>query len=165
MPNYWMLVTTPENYQITENLRFTIQGVKTKQRKKAQRMQQGDRMLYYVKFIKKFPAIATITSTCWEDHEVVWKAERGAEDFPYRVQIKPDIVLDEADYLDAYQLGPGLQYVRRWVPEDWYLAFQEPLHLLPQRDFSLIYEEMRKIVQPNTAPVARALRYPNKTKR
>ena len=155
MPNYWMLVTTLENYRITQGLGFTVQGVKAKQRKKAQRMQQGDRVLYYLKFIQKFPAIATITAPFWEEHKAIWKPERGREDFPYRVQIRPDIVLEEEEYLDAHQLGPGLHYVRRWVPEDWYLAFQEHLHLLPQRDFSLIYEEMRKVARRREVSAAR----------
>jgi hypothetical protein len=42
-------------------------------------------------------------------------------------------------------LGPRLDYVKRWAPENWPLAFWDRLHLLPQRDFRLIEGEMERI--------------------
>ena len=36
-------------------------------------------------------------------------------------------------------------YIRRWPPENWYLAFQGNLHLLPKDDFFLIEAEMKKL--------------------
>ena len=55
-------------------------------------------------------------------------------------------MLDEAQYIDARQLAPRLDYVRRWAPEDWYIAFaQTNLHLLPKRDFGLVEDEMRRL--------------------
>ena len=154
MPNYWMLVITPENYLITQEHEFTIQGVRAKHRRKAQRMQPKDRLLYYIRPLQKFPAVATIISTFLEDHQPIWKGTNPQEDFPYRVQIRADTVLEEEEYLDARQLGPTLQYVRRWIPEEWHLAFYEDLHLLPQRDFSLIEEEMRKLARRREASPA-----------
>ena len=50
----------------------------------------------------------------------------------------------EEDYIDALILAPRLDYVKRWAPEDWPLAFFDSLHLLPQRDFRLIEQEMRR---------------------
>ena len=41
-------------------------------------------------------------------------------------------------------LAPRLEYVKRWPPEDWPLAFFDRLHLLPQRDFRLIEGEMKR---------------------
>jgi hypothetical protein len=42
-------------------------------------------------------------------------------------------------------LAPRLEYVRRWVPEDWPLAFFDKLHLIPQKDFRLIEGEMQRL--------------------
>jgi predicted RNA-binding protein len=153
MPNYWMLVTTTENYQITQDKGFTIQGVRSKHRRKAQRMQPKDRLLYYIRPLQRFPGVATIMSTFWEEHVPIWHSTSAQEDFPYRVQVRPDTILEEDDYLDARELGPTLQYVRRWIPEDWHLAFYEDLHLLPQRDFALIEGEMQKLARKrNSSP-------------
>ena len=49
------------------------------------------------------------------------------------------------DIGDAMILGPRLEYVKKWLPENWPLAFLDRLHLLPQRDFRLIEGEMRRI--------------------
>ena len=154
MPNYWMLATTPENYQVTKGLGFTLQGFRVKHRRKAQRMQPKDRLLYYLKGARRFAATASFVGTFTEEHTRLWKDDEPREDFPHRVPIQPNVVLEEAAQMDARELGPTLYYVRRWFPEEWYLAFQEDLHLLPQRDFFLIESEMRKLLnRRGPAPV------------
>ena len=45
------------------------------------------------------------------------------------------------------QLGPRLEYVKRWPPESWHLAFFETLHLIPQRDFRLLEGEMKRVLR------------------
>ena len=66
-------------------------------------------------------------------------------DFKFRVELTPEYILDETQYLDGLQIGPGLEYVKRWAPENWPLAFWDKLHLLPQRDFKLLEGEMIRI--------------------
>ena len=62
------------------------------------------------------------------------------------MHIQPGIVLDEKEFIDARQLAPRLDYVRRWAPENWYMAFaQTNLHILPKSDFILVEGEMRRI--------------------
>ena len=49
-------------------------------------------------------------------------------------------------FIDARQLAPRLDYVRKWPPENWHIAFaQSNLHILPKKDFVLVEEEMRRI--------------------
>jgi hypothetical protein len=109
-------------------------------------MEPDDRVLYYVSGLRKWTAIASIASRYFEDRTPIWKPNRRGEDYPYRVKLSPSIVLEERDYIDALEIGPRLEYVKRWPPERWPLAFHETLHLLPQRDFRLIEGEMKKIV-------------------
>ena len=45
---YWMIVTSPENYELTRKLRFAQQGVKSRHRRKAERMAPGDRVCWYL---------------------------------------------------------------------------------------------------------------------
>ncbi|GIT17748.1 MAG: hypothetical protein CM1200mP39_05540 [Dehalococcoidia bacterium] len=58
---YWMLVTTQENLDITRSRGFSVQGVDTKNRRKALRIGPEDRVLYYVSDKKGFAATATVT--------------------------------------------------------------------------------------------------------
>jgi predicted RNA-binding protein len=143
--NYWMMITSLENFQITRSLGFTAQGLKVHHQRKAQRIEPGDRILYYIRGKRYFAATATAMSRYFEDHSGTWKGE-GAGDWVLRVQIQPAIVLDEQEFIDARQLAPRLDYVRKWPPENWHIAFaQSNLHILPKKDFVLVEEEMRRI--------------------
>ena len=142
--NFWMVISNEENFQITRNLDFTVQGLKAEHRRKVQRVEAGDRMLYYVSGIRRFAATATLTSTYREETTEIWKKE-GSADWLYRIDIKPEVVLDEEQYIQAGLLAHRLDYIRRWPPENWYMAFQGNLHLLPKGDFFLIEEEMKKL--------------------
>jgi hypothetical protein len=145
--NFWMVVCNAENFDITRDRGFTILGLKGEHRRKVQRVEAGDLILYYVSGIRRFTATALATSSYTEktgDDIPIWKNE-GRAGWPYRVSIKPEVVLDEPQYIDANILAPRLDYIRRWPPEDWYLAFQGNLHLLPKNDFAIIEQEMRKL--------------------
>jgi hypothetical protein len=142
--NFWMVVCNEKNFQITRDLNFTVQGLKSQYRRKVQRVEPGDRLLFYVSGIRRFTATATLTSTYREEETKVWENE-GSTGWPYRIDIKPDVVLDEPQYIDAGLLAHRLDYIRRWPPENWYMAFQGNLHLLPKNDFALIEEEMKKL--------------------
>ena len=143
--NYWMVTTSPENFEITRKLSFTVQGLKVHHQRKVQRMEPGDRMLFYVGGVRHFGATATIKSRYFEDRTPTWKPD-GNSEWAFKVRIQPEVVLDAGQLMDASQLAPRLDYVRRWTPEEWYVAFaQSTLHLLPKRDFMLVEEEMRKL--------------------
>lgn len=142
---YWMLVTDQENFDITREHGFTVQGVDSRNRRKAVRMTPEDRIIYYISDKRGFAATATVTSAHFEDRSRVWKHHRPEETFPNRVEIQVDSLLEPDDYLDARDIAPTLEYVKKWPPERWDLAFFGMLHILPQRDFNLLEEEMKKV--------------------
>ena len=154
--NFWMVVSNEKNFRITHDMGFTLLGLKGQHRRKVQRIGNGDRILFYVTHVRCFAATATATDSYVEDATPIWEKE-GVSDWPYRVKTVPAIVLDDSQFIDANLLAPRLDYVRRWPPEDWYMAFQGNLHLLPKSDFLLIEEEMKKLslgadYDPDSAP-------------
>ena len=146
--NYWMLVLSQENYRITKEQGFTVQGLPSTLKRKVQRIEVGDRMLFYISGIQRFAAAATVTSAFFEEHTRLWGGHRPDEDYPYRVGIEPAVVLDEEEFIDAMQIAPRMDYVKKWIPEWWPLAFTGDLHLIPKKDFSLIEEELEKLSRP-----------------
>lgn len=142
--SYWMVVKSPENFQIARQRGFDSVGLRAEHRRKVQRMEPGDRVLIYVSKKRVFGATASVTSPLVEEQTSVWK-EEGGSNLPYRVGIKPDVVLTDNQYIDADQIAPRMDYTRRWIPELWYMAFQGSLHLVSKFDFNLIEEEMRKL--------------------
>ena len=165
---YWMLVTDQRNYEVTRQRGFAVQGVDSRNRRKAIRMVSDDRLIYYLADRRAFAATSTVTSGHFESHERIWQHHRSREDFPHRVNTRPDLVLDEDLWLDARQIGPTLEYVKKWAPEDWPLAFIGMLHIIPQRDFTYLEDEMRRLLRKTGRPTipkdveqARALANPH----
>lgn len=145
--NFWMINSNPHNFNITRRLGFTAQGLKAEYRRKVQRVEPGDRIIYYLTGIRAFAATATVTASYTETEPgaaTPWRPE-GRTGWPYRIGIKPDVVLDESQYIPAGLLAYRLEYIRKWPPEDWPLAFQGNLHLLSKNDFFMLECEMLKL--------------------
>ena len=78
-----MIVSNPENFQITKELGFTRQGLKSQHRRKIQRIESGDRVLFYVSGDRRFTGTATATSSYFDVETPVWQKE-GSADGPSR---------------------------------------------------------------------------------
>jgi hypothetical protein len=141
-PTYWMIVTSPDNFERTRSRDFTVQGIKSRHRKKADTMKAGDRVLYYLTGIQSFAATATITGPSFEDHEVIWQSKPG-EDYPWRFPIRPGVVVPTERYLRAEDLLSELSFVKKWPAQHWHLAFQGNVHTLPAEDFELIESRLK----------------------
>lgn len=142
MPNYWIAVSGEANFAKTRELNFELQGFKARQRRKAERMADGDRLVWYITKEMVFAGYATITGTYFEDHEPIWEGKPAAgkppEDYPWRVPIRKELVLDRDDWIDVEGIARRMSYVSKWPAEHWRLAFQGNLHNIPEEDFELI---------------------------
>ena len=143
MPDHtnWIIVGSPDNFAATRSLGFTIQGIKSRHRKKAETMKPGDRIVWYITGVKAFAGYATITSAYYEDHTPIWKSrdpKKDAEDYPYRVKIQPDLVLDDDEFIPAEPVARQMTYVAKWPAANWTLAFQGNVHKIDDDDFALI---------------------------
>ena len=133
-----MLVTTTENFRRTRARRFTVQGVKTRHRRRAERIAPGDRVCWYLVGVGGFVATATVTSTVFEDAKLIWVSAGRPDPYPWRFRIARDRVRDVADAIPAAPLVPRLAFTRRWPRAHWGLAFQGNFHELGRRDFGVI---------------------------
>ncbi len=152
--NYWMLVSSADNFEVSRNLEFSIQGMKSRHRKKAEKMAPGDRIVYYLTGIQQFGGTATITSEYFEDHKPIWSGKKKGEDYPFRVEIKPDVILAPPQFVDAKSVVPEMEYPKRWPAEHWHLAFQGNVHLLTESDFRLIEERLVASQSEQPAPTS-----------
>ncbi len=147
MPNHWIVVGSEENMRIAEARGFDIFGFKSTRRREVAQMEPGDKLIFYLTKIMKFGGLASATSDYFEDHARVFKSEKKPqEDYPFRVNVKPEIVLTPDQYLDVKEIAPRMQYPKKWPPEHWRLAFQGNLHQIPQEDYDLIVSEMKAAV-------------------
>ncbi len=152
--NYWMFAETEENSSTTRELGLTLFGMISKYKKRAQRMQPNDRVIFYIRQKMCWVASATVISKSYVDEELIWGDESTSREYKHRVKLKPDHILNREEFIDGLLIGPSLEYVKRWSPEYWPLAFWEKLHLLPQKDFRLLENEIirKKTGKPGGTP-------------
>lgn len=124
--NAYIVVGGPENFARTRELGFTLHGLKSTCRRIAAGIKPGDRLIFYLTGLKRFAGIARVTEEMFEDHAPIWSSPRKpGEDYPYRVRIEPEVILDEADYVDAQPLAERMSSTQKWPRENWTLAFQD----------------------------------------
>src|SRR6266849_5636536 len=96
----YIVVTSPDNWARTAARGWTLLGLKSTRRKLANGFKPGDRVVAYYTGVKQFGALLQVTSDCFEDHEKIWgSANKPNEDYPYRVNIAPEIILDPGHLL------------------------------------------------------------------
>ena len=145
---YWIVVGSPDNFRIAIDRGFDLFGFKSTRQKQTSTMEPGDKLVFYLTGIKKFGGMAEVTSEAFEDHTPLFHSEKKPdEDYPFRVQTKAEIVLDEEDQLDVQEWAPRLEYTKKWAPEHWRLAFQGNLRQIPEADYKLIEKEMRALAK------------------
>jgi len=144
-PTYWIIVGSPENFARTRAIEFTMQGIKSRHRKKADRMKPGDKIVYYLTGMKAFAGVSTITSTAFESHDRIWSSgdpKKEAEDYPFRVSTKPELILADGEYIAAEPIAREMTYVAKWPAANWTLAFQGNVHEIGEDDFNLIHDAL-----------------------
>jgi hypothetical protein len=153
-PTNWIVVGSIDNFAATRALGFSVQGFKSRHRKKAETMRPGDRLIWYVTGVKAFGGYATLASAYFEDHTPIWKSKdpkRDAEDYPFRVNIAPVVTLSEPDFVPAEPIARRMSYVSKWPAANWTLAFQGNLHKIDDDDFELIAAALRAATATQSA--------------
>ncbi len=143
----WLINITRENYAITTERGFDLLGVDSGNSRKATQMAPDDRLAFYVRDDRSFVATATVTSRSFQENTRIWKSNAKRERFRNRVNIEPDIIGDEGEWVDGLQVGPTMEYVKRWPPEMWDLALFGMVHIISKRDFDLIEGELARFLE------------------
>ena len=69
--------------------------------------------------------------------------KNGAEEYPWRVEAEPVLVLAESEFVAVESLLDELEHVRRWPAEHWHLAFQGQLRTISDDDAALVRGRMQ----------------------
>lgn len=149
----WIITGSLENFQTTRKHGFTIQGLKSRHRKAAERIRPGDRLAWYVTGVKAFGATATVTSEYYEDHTPVWittDPKKKADIYPFRFKIKGDVILDESEFVDAEPVARQLNHVAKWPPANWTLAFQGNIRAVDDHDFEILEDALKSAAKAVT---------------
>jgi len=141
---YWIVVGSPDNFQVAIDRGFDLFGFKSTRRKASGEMEVGDKLVFYLTGIKMFGGIATVTSDSFEEHTKIFKSEKKPdEDYPYRVKTKADIILDEDQMLYVPDFVPALEFTKKGETKNWAMHFQGNLHKISETDYKLLEQAMK----------------------
>lgn len=138
----WLLVSSVDNFETSRARGFDLAGMKSRHRKKAERVVPGDRVLFYLTVIKSIGGVAEVTGTYFEDSTPIWESNRPGEVYPFRFPIQIVKARSAGEYLALDDLVPTLEYPKRWPAKNWTLAFQGNVHVFSDEDFDKIVEEL-----------------------
>jgi len=144
----WILTGSVENFRINVERGFDVIGFKERRRNQALEFEPGDEVVFYVTGVQAFGGIARVRSQMFEDREPIWPQgkKKAPEDYPWRVEAEPVLVLAEEDFVPAESLLGELEHLGKWPAEHWHLAFQGQLRTISSGDAALLEERMRGAV-------------------
>jgi predicted RNA-binding protein len=159
---YWLVVTSAENFKHDrENLGFRLQGIPMRYKRQVQKMNLGDKVVYYIMGLQKFGAIARITGEYVEDHSKVWINDD--EKWPARRPSEQEISLQDDELIDAKKLVPDLSFIEK--KDRWGVYLQGSIREIPEEDFRLIESEMRKVIAERKSETVASTEILTKAKR
>lgn len=141
----WLLVSSPENFERSRGIGFRTSAMKSRHRRKWERVEPGDRVFYYLTGEKAIGGVARVTGAQFESHERIWgSAAKPLEDYPWRIPTEPLVILGPGRFVPAEPLAREMEYTKRWPAENWTLAFQGNVHELSDADADLIERAVRQ---------------------
>jgi len=80
----------------------------------------------------------------FEDRTPIWPQgkKKTPEPYPWRVEAKPELILDEADFVPAESMVGKLEHIAKWPAEHWHLAFQGQLRIIGAGDARILRERI-----------------------
>ena len=138
----WIVVGSPENFELLRERGFDICGFKATRRKQTSEMQPGDRLVYYLTGDVQFGGIVEVTSEMFEDTSdfgLRSKSKQG-EEYPFRVQTKPVLIADPENYVEVREVTDQLEKTRKFGPKKLGMAFRGNLHKISDADYQRIEE-------------------------
>ncbi len=144
MARSWILTGSPENHAATEARRFSVIGLKERNRNRALEVQPGDRIVLYATRVSAFAGSIRVEGELYEDRSKIWPGKPGKVDaYPWRFATSPECVLSESDWVAAESMLDQLEHIRKWPREHWKLAFQGQIRPVSDHDAELLLAHLR----------------------
>jgi len=141
MANYWLLVTHPDNFEVMKAK--NIAAMKEKRKGFAERVEVGDKVVFYLTKIGKFGGAATFKSKFKEQRSKMFPEEKENEVHPWRFDVEFEAKLAEKDYIPSENFKDKLKYLKKWPAKYWKLGFQGNVHEIPKEDYEVLVSAMK----------------------
>jgi predicted RNA-binding protein len=140
----WVLTGSPENHAATRERGYEVIGLKERNRRRAEQIEPGDRIVLYATKVMAFAGSITVMGELYEDREKIWPGKPGKVDpYPWRFATAPETVIDDPErWVPAEDLVGELEHIAKWPREHWKLAFQGQIRPVSEHDARVLLERL-----------------------
>ena len=140
----WILTSSPDNHAATRDIGFSVIGLKERNRRRAERIEIGDRIVLYLTKEMTFGGSILITGDMYEDREKIWPGKPGNPDsYPWRFPTEAEVVVPPNAHVPAEKLKDKLEHVGKWPAEHCKLAFQGQIREVSDADAKVLLKALR----------------------
>jgi len=145
----WLVPVTKENWEIYKKSKFTYLAFSYRKRVQVSNISKGDRILIYIasRVTVIGARIKVIEEYKLQDEQEIKKYSRYDKEltwneiFRCRIKTKPEIILNESNYINFKKLINKLEFIK---DKKYYNRnLQQSLISLPESDYNLINKEFK----------------------
>ncbi len=117
--------------------------MKAKRKSYAQKVEVGDKVVFYLTKIGKFGGVAEFKSKVKGNKSKIFLEEKLGETHPWRFDVKFEVALDDKGYIPAEKFKDKLKYLAKWPAKYWKLGFQGNVHEIPEEDYEVLFSALK----------------------
>ncbi|HEY2770167.1 MAG TPA: hypothetical protein VGI87_06350 [Solirubrobacteraceae bacterium] len=143
MARSWILTCSPKNVAATRAHGFSVIGFKDRNRRRAGRIEPGDRIVLYATGVMAFAGSIRVEGEMFCDDSRIWAwRPEGPDPYPWRFPTSPEYVLDEDEWIPAVTFVDQLDHIQKWPRAHWTLAFQGQVRPVSAHDGQVLADRL-----------------------
>ena len=139
--NYYMIITTKEDYKKDLENKFEFLGFPERNRKSVENFKVGDKVIFYITKISSFAASVEISGESFYSVKQVWTDEYDV--WPYRVKSKKEYAIkEESNMVFIKDIWDNLEFIKN--KNKWGSQVQGSFRRISEHDYNVIFNSIKE---------------------
>lgn len=139
--NYYMIITTKEDYKKDLENNFKFLGFPARNKKSVEKFNIGDKVVFYVTKISSFAATVEITGESFYSTKQVWTDEYDV--WPYRVESQKEYAISEEEKMIYIKdIWDNLEFIKN--KQKWGSQVQGSFRKISEHDYKVILKSIKE---------------------
>lgn len=139
--NYYMIITTKEDYKKDLENNFKFLGFPARNKKSVEKFNIGDKVVFYVTKISSFTATVEITGESFYSTKQVWTDEYDV--WPYRVESQKEYAISEEEKMIYIKdIWDNLEFIKN--KQKWGSQVQGSFRKISEHDYKVILKSIKE---------------------
>lgn len=137
--NYYMIITTEQDYQIDVENNFNVVGFPERNRNSVKKFKKGDKIVFYITKKSVFAAVVEVVGEYFYDRKQLWNDEYDL--WPHRINCKPLYIIEDTNLMIYIKdIWDNLNFIVN--KQKWGSQVQGSFKRLSEHDYNIIKNEI-----------------------